>query len=137
MIDDPRVKRVLKRYRKDSQFSDASLELADITLTELQSVLERDSADPIYSPIELNTAQVDYFAWLIGVEFDQGQYDYFLHTYVRQEFIEEFFADKSRAFRSAPAPEGELPANIAPDKVWCSVRPKDGREQYVARDRDN
>ena len=137
MNDDLRIKRVVKRYRKGSDFPDASFELVGFTLAELQDGFGYSQTDPIYSPRELGEEQIDFLRARLGYEFDMITFDFFLHPYVRAEYVKDFFADTSRDYRGSPAPEGGLPQTIAPDKVWFSVRPRDGREQFIARDRSN
>lgn len=34
-------------------------------------------------------AELDYLAQLMGMEFDESQFDYFLHSYVRSEFASD------------------------------------------------
>ena len=72
----------------------------------------------------------------MGTEFDRNEFDYFLHSYVRSECVPDFFADP--LVTSKPAPEDGPPAKIplAKGMRWCSVRPKDGKEQYEAYEFD-
>jgi len=133
--DDPRIKRVLKRYAKDSQFSDASIELEGISTEQLQRAFGRAPDDPLYRPMELAWPQIEFFGTLLGMEMDSGAYDYYLHSYVRKECVTEVFADKTRPyFPGGPAPEGLPPIPVPPGKVWLAVRPKDGKEQFLQFD---
>jgi hypothetical protein len=134
--DDPRIKRVLKRYRKDDKFSDASMDVTALGLAELLQAVRSEDADYLTAPKELDDDAVAHLSRVMGIEFDRDQFDYYLHSYVRQEFLSEFSADTSIASR--PAPEGGPPDKIPRPRGtrWCSVRPKDGQEHYEAYEFD-
>jgi hypothetical protein len=136
MHDDPRIKRVLKRYRKDEQFSDASMDVSALGLTVLLQACRSDDADYLTAPKELDDYAVAHLSDVMGIEFNRDQFDYFLHSYVRQECASEFFADP--LVTSKPAPESGPPIKIPLPKGmhWCSVRPKDGKEHYEAYEFD-
>jgi len=131
MSDDPRIKRVLKRYPKDSTTPDAAIELDGITTASLQAALGVGPEDPLFSPCELSWPAIEFFHDQLGIELDSGAFDYFLHTYVRRESVKEYYADKSRPeFPGGPAPEGGPPVPAPPGKRWYAVRPKDGKEHF-------
>jgi len=133
MLDDPRMKRVLKRYPKDSQTFDASIELVGVTTLDLQAVFGCAGDDLLYSPRQLGELQLSYFRDMFQVEFDCAHFDYFLHTYVRREHTTEYFATQSAG--PHPAPEDGPPSStVRPGKVWVPVRPKDGREHFLEYD---
>jgi len=74
MLDDPRIKRVLKRYAKGDQFSDASMDVSaygDAAL--LEACRCRDVADPT-APRELDDYALAHFAQRMGIEFDSSQF---------------------------------------------------------------
>jgi len=130
MLDDPRIKRVLKRYRKDDELSDGSMDVTSLGVAELLKACRHDEVRSLNSPIELDEQARAYLARRMGIEFDVGQFDYFLHAYVRTESV----LHDDPTCLSYPAPESGPPAKIplAEGKRWVSVRPKDGQEHYVA-----
>jgi hypothetical protein len=133
--DDPRIKRVLKRYLKGAEYFDASLELTGISLEELQSMC-RCSADDFKAPRELDGYGLISFTNRMGMAFDASQYDYFVHSYVRREFCSP---DRVPAAElNVPCEDGP-PAKIPLPKGthWVSVRPKDGQENYIAVESEN
>ena len=136
MHDDPRIKRVLKRYCKEEKFSDASMDVSALGVVELLRAFRSNDADYLTAPKELDGHAVAHLSRVMGIEFDPDQFDYFLHSYVREECISEFFADP--AVTSKPAPEGGPPSKIPLPKGmrWCSVPPKDGKEHYEAYEFD-
>ena len=83
MHDDPHIKRVLKRYRKEEKLSDASMDVTALGLAELLRACGSDDADYLTAPKELGDFAVAHLARVMGIEFDRGQFDYFLHSYVR------------------------------------------------------
>src|SRR6266436_5408661 len=120
MPDDARVKRVLKRYPREAQLSDASIEVTGISTADLQAAFGCAADDPIYTPRQLAGPQMAFFRDRLKAEFEPGEFDYFLHAYVRSEHTNEYFATPSAG--PHPAPESGPPGNIMPDKVWVSVR---------------
>lgn len=129
LIDDPRIKRVLKRYLKNEEFSDATLELTGIGLQELQSLC-RCSAEHFNAPIELDGYGLVNFTNRLSMSFDASAYDYFIHSYVRREFCSSDRIPPKDL--SVPCEDGP-PANIPLEKGlrWVSARPKDGEEHYL------
>src|ERR1700704_111436 len=103
MQDDPRIKRVLKRYRKDEKFSDASMDVSALGVAELLRACRSQDVNYLTAPKELDECAVAHLSQVMGLEFDRDQFDYFLHSYVRSECKSDFFADQS--VTSKPAPE--------------------------------
>jgi hypothetical protein len=132
MTDDPRLKRVLKRYPKHEDASDAAIDVTALGLDRLQAALRCAPDDPLAAPRALDAAAVEWFSAELGVESDPAAYDYFLHVYVRREFEEAYARDPAERLESAP-PEDGPPAKLLPsDMRWVSGRPRDGRERFVA-----
>jgi hypothetical protein len=132
MPDDPRIKRVLKRYRKGEQFPDASVELTNLGVDELLQACRCDEANSLNLPKELDDYAIVYLSRRMGIEFDSACFDFYLHSYVRSEFVSTYFADPS--ITSRPAPEDGPPPGVPlPEGMrWFAVRPKDGKEHYEA-----
>ena len=137
MLDDPRIKRVLKRYRKNEQFSDAQIDVSSLGDAHLLEALRCRDVYELTRPRELDHHALACFARHMGIEFDGGEFDYFLHSYVRSTFLDSYYKDP--AVKSKPAPEGGPPAKIPlpAGTQWFSVRPKDGEEHYEAYDVDS
>jgi len=115
MLDDPRIKRVLKRYPKDDQFSDASI---DVSSYGDLALLEACRREHVSGPIELDDHALAHFGQRMGIEFDRSQFDYFLHSYVRSEFFETYYDDPT--LTSFPMCEDGPPEKIPrPDRVVC------------------
>jgi hypothetical protein len=127
--DDPRIKRVLKRYLRNEEFSDATMDLSAIPFVELQKMCHC-SADKFQAPLELDGLSLVNFTNSMGVSFDAGKYDYFVHSYARREFCS---SDR------VPPQELHLPCEDGPPtKIplakglrWVSARPKDGLENFL------
>src|ERR1039457_6982985 len=83
--NDPRIKRVLKRYFKGKEFSESSLELTGITLEELKSICLCSGGD-FKTPRELDGYGLVNFTNRMGISFDASKYDYIVHSYARREF---------------------------------------------------
>jgi hypothetical protein len=130
-MGDHRIKRILRRYPKSSEFADAEFELSGIPLADLQAAFERAPTDPLYAPLEVGDTPSRFFEERLGIAFDRVLFDYFLHVYVRKEHEKEVFGDRGKGFLGFPPPESGPPANIDPLINWISARPKDGREQYL------
>jgi hypothetical protein len=127
--DDPRIKRVLKRYLKDDDYSDASLELTGIGFEELQSMC-RCSADDLKAPRELHGYSLINFTNRMGMSFDASQYDYFFHSYARREFCSpDRVPPKEFNLPCEDGPPAKIP--LAKGLHWVSTRPKAGKENYV------
>ena len=128
--DDPRVKRVLKRYLKGEQFSDASLELTGITLKELQTVFRCESDDDLIAPRELDEFALNWLTNRMQLAFDGKIYDFFLHSYARREFCsDERVPQEDLRFCCEDGPPKRIP--LAKGLRWVSVRPENGQESYV------
>jgi hypothetical protein len=134
--DDPRIKRVLKRYPKGREFSDSFVELAGISLEELQ-LMCRCLVDDFKIPRELDGQSLGCFAGRLGLDFDEGKYDYFVHSYVRREFcLPDRVPPKELRLPCEDGPPMKIP--VPEGKHWVSARPKNGRENYVGiADEDN
>jgi hypothetical protein len=132
MLDDPRIKRVLKRYKKDGKLSDSIMDVTSLGVAELLLACRCAEARSLDAPRELDDHALAYLARRMGLEFDRSQFDFFLHSYVRAEFCPAYYDDAS--VTSKPAPESGPPSKIPIPKGmrWVSVRPKDGREDYEA-----
>ena len=132
MLDDPRIKRILKRYPKGDRFSDVFMDVTSLGVGELLQVCRCEEARCLDAPKELDEEALSRLASRMGIEFDRGQFDYYLHSYVRSEFFPTYYEDPS--VTSKPPPEFGPPPKIPlPEGMrWVSVRPKDGREHYEA-----
>lgn len=131
MNDDPRLKRVLKRYPKGENLADASIDVTALGLPLLQEALGSTADDPLMSPRELDDHAIAFFSTRLGADFDGRAFDFFLHVYVRKECDDAYFRDPSPRDQTAPPEEGP-PAKLLPKGMrWISVRPKDGKEQYL------
>ena len=75
MLDDPRIKRVLKRYPKADQFSDASMDVSAYGDTALLEACGCQHVDDLSAPRELDDHALAFFAQRMGVEFDSSQFD--------------------------------------------------------------
>jgi hypothetical protein len=124
----------LKRYLKNDEFSDASLELAGISLEELQSTC-CCSADDFKSPGKLDGHGLVYFTNRLGMSFDASEYDYFVHSYVRREFCSrDRVPPKELHLPREDGPPAKLPRQKG--MHWGSTRPKDGKENDVGVEDD-
>lgn len=134
MVSDPRIKRLLKRYRKDSNLVDATIDVSHIRLDELLRACSCNSDKDLVRPKELDDRALSFFSRALADTFDRGQFDFFLHSYVRTEFVASYYEDPT--VTSKPAPESGPPAKIPlPEGThWVSVRPQDGQEHYEAYD---
>ena len=128
--DDPRIKRVLKRYFKNEEFSDASMDLNGITFEELQSMCSC-SADGFGKPRELDGLSLVYFTNRMGISFDASKYDYFVHSYIKREFCSsDRCKPKDAYYPCEDGPPVKIP--LPEGQHWVSARPdKDGFEQWV------
>ncbi|MDD5139276.1 MAG: hypothetical protein PHY43_03325 [Verrucomicrobiales bacterium] len=130
--DDPRIKRVLKRYLKNAQFSEASLELAGISLRELQAALRCASDDNLSSPRELDEFAMAWFTNRMQMAFEAKAYDYFVHSYIRREFCSsERVPPDDLRFSCEDGPPKRIPMPEGYDS-WVSARPENGQENYIA-----
>jgi hypothetical protein len=131
MTDDPRFKRVLKRYPKGEDRFDASMDVTGLGLPLLQEALSCRADDALMNPRQLDDRAISFLAARLGLEFDGGAYDFFLHVYVRKDCDDAYYKDPSPRTHTAP-PEDGPPVKLLPKGMrWISVRPKDGKEQYV------
>ena len=131
MPDDPRIKVVLKRYRKEEQYFDASMELIDVSVDLLRDACRYEKEDFSARPRELDGKAQAFLSTHIGMDFDEMLFDYFLHPYVRNEFVSTYYKDPSVKVR--PTPESGPPTNmpLPAGMHWVAVRPKDGKEQFI------
>jgi hypothetical protein len=127
--DDPRIKRVLKRYLKGEELSDSSMELTGIRLEELQTMC-RCSAGDFNSPRELDGYGLVNFTNRMGISFDWSKYDYFIHSYAKREFCSsERVPPEGINLPCEDGPLAKIP--LAKGLRWVSSRPVDGKENYV------
>jgi hypothetical protein len=127
--DDPRIKRVLRRYLKGEDFPEASLELTGITFEELQTMC-CCSADGFKGPRELDGYGIVNFTNRMGMSFDASQYDYFVHSYARREFCSsDRAAPKGLDLPCEDGPPAKIP--LAKGLHWVSARPQDGQETFL------
>jgi hypothetical protein len=131
MLDDPRIKRVIKRYKKDEEGADSSLDVSLFGDGYLLSALRGEGEESLSRPHELDDEARAYLSKAMGNVFEPEQFDYFLQSYVREEFVAEYRADPTTC--SNPAPETGPPAKIpiTAGMRWRPVRPKDGKEQWA------
>jgi hypothetical protein len=133
--DDPRIKRVLKRYLKDDEFSESSLELTGISLEELKSMCSC-SADGFKAPRELDGYSLVNFTNRMGMSFDASKYDYFVHSYARREFCSpDRVPPKELGLPCEDGPPTKIP--LQEGMRWVSTRPEDGKENYVGIENEN
>ena len=132
MFDDPRLKRVLKRYEKGSNLSDASIDVSNLGVGELLKACRCASLADLSAPKELDETALAHLSKRMDIPYNIEQFDYFLHSYIRAEHVEAYYADPS--VTSMPAPENGPPSKIplSPGTAWRSVRPKNGQESYEA-----
>lgn len=131
MTDDPRLKRVLRRYRKLDDYSDASIDVTALGLAQLRNALGCGADDPLIAPHPLDAGAARRLGAVLGIRMDLSEFDFFLHCYVRTECVAEYYAD--RAPRPLASPENGPPAKIPLPKGmrWLAVRPRDGKEHYI------
>lgn len=134
ILSDPRIKRLLKRYRKGDNLVDASIDVSHIRLDELLAACSCGSDRDLVRPKELDDRALTFFSKALAERLDRSQFDFFLHSYVRTEFVPSYYSDPT--VTSKPAPESGPPAKIPlPEGTrWVSVRPQDGQEHYEAYD---
>jgi hypothetical protein len=132
MAEDPHIKRVLKRYRRDSAFPDASLDVTRLGVDVLLRACAVADSMQLNAPRELKATGLLYLSSHMGVELDRDNFDYYIHSYVRAEFSARIYEDPSfyPAVPSELGPPSKIPV---PDGCrWVSVRPKNGEETYEA-----
>jgi hypothetical protein len=130
--NDPRIKRLLKRYRKGDNLVDATIDVSSIDLGKVLRALRFNSERDLASPKELDDQALSFFSRALGSDFKREHFDYFLHSYVRAEFVSSYYKDP--AITSKPAPEGGPPAPSPEGTEWVPVRPQEGREHFEAFD---
>jgi hypothetical protein len=130
--NDARIKRVLKRYRKGNQFVDSSVDVSDVDTEYFLQAFGCTGEDSLVLPKELDESARTFLGERMRLEFDGSQFDYFLHSYVRAEFVPSYYEDPSVTYK--PAPENGPPEKIpVPEGMrWVNVRPKEGKEHYEA-----
>lgn len=132
MDDDPRIKRVLKRYRKGDDAVDAALEVSGVDLDELLAACGGRQLRDLLRPRHLTPSALAFFARRFQAPMDDRRYDYYLHSYLRREYADSWIASTEAG--PAPAPEDGPPASIPrpAGTRWLPVRPRDGEERYEA-----
>ena len=133
MIEDTRVKRVLKRYPRESSRFDAYIDISNIPIIDIRAALRLSSDDEDVKPRQLDDYAINYFSKKWSQAFDVAQYDYFIHIYLKPEYISSL-NESSFTLHNLLREDGP-PENIPhPDGTrWISVHPsKDGYENYMA-----
>jgi hypothetical protein len=133
-MDDQRIKRVLKRYRKGEDLSDSSIDVSSMPIQYLLEACRCMDSRSLDSPKQLDEVALDYLSKGMGVQFEPAAFDYYLHSYVRQEFLSAYYDDPSIVCK--PPPENPPDGTRVAGRQWVSVRPKDGEEQWAAYDMD-
>ncbi len=131
MTDDPRLKRVLKRYRKLDDHADASMDVTALGIVQLRTLVGCAEDDPLIAPRALDALAAARFGAVLGVALDVHEFDFFLHCYVRTECVTDYYSDST--VRPLASPENGPPTKIPLPKGmrWLSVRPRDGKEHYI------
>lgn len=137
MVDECHIKRVLKRYRKDSNLADASLEVTRLGLDVLMQACGVLDPKLLSAPRELDKGGLSYLSNQMGIDFDLSHFDYYLHSYVRAESTPRLYSDPSFE-PGVPSELGPPPRIPVPEGCrWVSVRPKNGEEAYEAFEIDD
>lgn len=127
--DDPRIKRVLKRYEKDAQFRDAHIDLEAVSLEALNVAFGFPPEDEFKSPRKLDEYAIACFEQWMGIELDAGIYDYFIHPYARREFCSaEHVPEEGLNLPCENGPPTRIP--LAEGLRWVSTRPEEDGENY-------
>jgi hypothetical protein len=131
VTDDPRLKRVLKRYRKLDEHPDASIDVTALGIVQLRTLVGCAEGDPLIAPRALDSEAAARFGAILGVPLELEDFDFFLHCYVRTECVTDYYADPTA--RPLASPENGPPAKIPLPKGmrWLAVRPRDGKEHYI------
>jgi hypothetical protein len=127
--EDPRLKRVLKRYRKANDFPDASMDVTTLGMERLRWIAGSAAHDPLIGPVELDEAGAGRLSKMLGIPVESNDFDYILHTYIRTECVAEYYADETARPRASP--ENGPPMRPPPGMRWQEARPRDGKEHYV------
>lgn len=130
--NDPRIKRLLKRYRKGDNFVNAIIDVSHIELDELLKACSCSNERGLVSPKELDDHALAFFSRVLADRFDHAQFDFFLHSYVRTECVGSYYSDPT--VTSKLPPENGPPAGIHPPEGtrWVPMRPQEGQEHYEA-----
>ena len=133
MIDDSRVKRVLKGYPKGSTRFDKYIDLNNIPIADLRAALRSSPDDKDVKPHQLDDYAIDYFSKIWPQAFDMSQYDYFIHIYLKPEY-RSLLNEKSDIVHNLPSEDGPPESIPHPEGArWISVRPSEnGYENYMA-----
>lgn len=131
MLDDPRIKRVLKRYRKDEQFSDGIMDVTALGDAFWLAACGCQNESDLCAPQELDQQALAALTQRMGIGFDQSEFDYFLHTYIRSGQFDDYHADPT--VTRYPVSEDGPPANIPVSEGyrWCEARPQEGKANFV------
>jgi len=136
MIDDPRIKRILKRYPKDNVRFDASIDLSDLPIEEVRAAFRCSADDTDTRPRKLDDYAIDCFSKRWPDAFDAASFDYFVHLYLKSEFA--WPNPRSADMPSVPSENGPPPGASLPEGMrWVSVKPSDeGFENYMGMTED-
>lgn len=127
--DDPRIKRVLKRYEKDAQFSNAHIDLEGIGLEALNAAFRFSPEDEFKSPRKLDEYVTTCLEQWMGIELDAVIYDYFIHPYARREFcLAEQVPEEGLNIPCEDGPPTRIP--LEEGLRWVSTRPEEDGENY-------
>jgi hypothetical protein len=129
MLDDPRIKRVLKRYLKADKISESEIDVSALGDAELLQACRLTDETALVKPVALDESALAYLAQRMGITFDAMEFDYFLHSYTKPGFASD------PTLTSKPAPEDGPHPKIPIKKGmrWRSVRPDDeGLETWEA-----
>ena len=124
---------VLKRYPKDSRYSDAAIDLSDMPIDRIREALRSSPDDTDVKPRLLDVYAIDCFSRVWPDAFDAKAFDYFVHLYRRKE-QEQSSGSAEDDGPSVPSEDGPPAAIPRPEGTrWISVRPgEDGFESYEA-----
>ena len=137
MIDDPRLKRVLKRYGKSEEQFNASLDVTLLGLAQLRKALGCTEDDPLIAPHALDAQGASRLSRVLGIPLDTNEFDYFLHSYVRAECVAEYDADPTVGLLAPPEDGRPAKVPLPAGMRWLAVRPRDGKERFIGvRDTD-
>lgn len=133
MIDDPRVKILLKRYPKGSAYFDATIDLDDIPIDGIRQALRISESNRDARPRPLDAHAIHCFSRYWPTAFDTDAFDYFVHLYRRKE-ADQVPLNLGDAVFQLPPEDGPPTAIPLPEGTqWLSVRPaEDGLENYQA-----
>jgi hypothetical protein len=102
MLDDPRLKRFLTYYPKESDEPEGEIEIAGLTASELRQILGLEAGCPLVDVYEVSPEAAGRLSELLGVELDPRAFDYFFETVVRKEYLSTYYEEEGPPY---PPPE--------------------------------